>query len=126
MTTGEAVKRIKEHQRIHLKKEPCAVKVQEALQMACDVLELLPRLKAENKNCAETIKNQREQLQGCNKKIKRLDDELRTVTENILNEAIPVFCDKYCRYPLECQSQDELDTYCDNCDFIKILNTKKE
>ena len=43
-----------------------------------------------------------------------------------LNEAISVFCDKYCRYPLECRSQDELDEHCDNCDFIKIINLKEE
>ena len=126
MIASESILRIKEHARLHLKKEPCAVHISEALQMACDALELLPRLKAENKNCAETIKNQREQLQVCNNKIKQLGVELRTVTENILNEAIPVFCDKYCRYPLECQTQDELDEHCDNCDFIKILNLKKE
>lgn len=43
-----------------------------------------------------------------------------------LNEAVSIFCDKYCRYPLECRSQDELDEHCDNCDFIKIINLKEE
>lgn len=104
-------------------------------------------LKAENKNCGKIIQNQRELLRACNEKIKQLNTELREVkekadeyrwrldslldtyeacakeyTENLLNKAIPVFCDKNCRYPVECQTQDELDEHCDNCDFIKILN----
>jgi len=47
------------------------------------------------------------------------------MNQNSFEEAISVFCDKYCRYPLECRSQDELDEHCDNCDFIKIINLKE-
>lgn len=39
MTASESILRIKEHARLHLKKEPCAVHISEALQMACDALE---------------------------------------------------------------------------------------
>ena len=40
MTYEEAIRRIKEHIRIHAKKEPCtAVYITEALQMACEALE---------------------------------------------------------------------------------------
>lgn len=39
MTTSEAIRRIKEHIRIHQKKEPSAVYITEALQMACNALE---------------------------------------------------------------------------------------
>ena len=36
-----------------------------------------------------------------------------------LEEAVSVFCDKYCHYPFECQSQDELDEHCENCEIIR-------
>lgn len=55
-------------------------------------------------------------------RIGALSRGLQTVADNLLDEAISIFCDKYCRHPLECQSQDELDNHCDNCDFIKVLN----
>ena len=31
-------------------------------------------------------------------------------------------CDKYCRFPGECTSQDELDKHCDNCELIGLIN----
>lgn len=87
-------------------------------------------LKAENRNSGQKILNQRKQLKACNEKIKRLEVDIEKLKRlefqaDALNEAISVFCNKYCRYPLECRSQEELDGHCDNCDFIKILNLKE-
>lgn len=31
-------------------------------------------------------------------------------------------CDKYCRFPGECTSQDELDKHCDNCELVGLIN----
>lgn len=37
----------------------------------------------------------------------------------LLTETI---CDKYCRYPVECSNQDELDTHCNSCQLVHIWN----
>lgn len=34
-------------------------------------------------------------------------------------------CDKYCKFPGECNDQDELDKHCDNCVLIKLMNIGK-
>lgn len=39
MTANEAIKRIREHTSVHLRKEPHAVHITEALQLACTALE---------------------------------------------------------------------------------------
>ena len=31
-------------------------------------------------------------------------------------------CDKYCRYPVECEDQDKLDTHCNSCQLVHIWN----
>lgn len=31
-------------------------------------------------------------------------------------------CDKYCRFPCECKSQEELDKHCDGCEIIELIN----
>ncbi|MBE6582054.1 MAG: hypothetical protein E7648_02165 [Ruminococcaceae bacterium] len=31
-------------------------------------------------------------------------------------------CDKYCRFPCECKSQEELDKHCDACELVELLN----
>ena len=31
-------------------------------------------------------------------------------------------CDKYCRFPCECKSQEELDEHCDSCELIELIN----
>ena len=31
-------------------------------------------------------------------------------------------CDKYCRFPGECSSQEELDKHCDACELVELLN----
>jgi hypothetical protein len=31
-------------------------------------------------------------------------------------------CDKYCRFPCECKSQEELDKHCDSCELTELLN----
>ena len=46
-------------------------------QGAKDAINLINRLKAENKNCGEKILNQREQLKATNEKIKQLNVELK-------------------------------------------------
>ena len=30
-------------------------------------------------------------------------------------------CDKYCRFPWECSSQEELDKHCDSCELIELI-----
>lgn len=40
MTASEALNRIKEHAKIHSFREPCAVHIAEALQVACEALEI--------------------------------------------------------------------------------------
>ena len=52
MTASEATNIIKEHARIHLRKEPHAVYISEALQMACEALE--KQIEKEAKNIAES------------------------------------------------------------------------
>lgn len=37
----------------------------------------------------------------------------------LLTEAI---CDKYCRYPVECSNQDELNLHCDSCELVHMWN----
>lgn len=32
------------------------------------------------------------------------------------------FCDHYCRFPAECKTQDNLDSHCDRCVLINLLN----
>ena len=32
------------------------------------------------------------------------------------------FCEKYCRFPVECKSQDELDEHCDDCALVELFN----
>jgi chromosome segregation ATPase len=46
------------------------------------ILDLINRLKAENKNCGVKIQNQREQLKATNEKIKELSNELREARED--------------------------------------------
>lgn len=43
-------------------------------------LDLINRLKAENKNCGVKIQNQREQLKACNEKIKEQQAEIERLT----------------------------------------------
>ncbi len=31
-------------------------------------------------------------------------------------------CDKYCRFPGECSSQEELDKHCDGCEVVELLD----
>lgn len=45
------------------------------------VLDLINRLKAENKNCGVKIQNQREQLKACNEKIKEQQAEIERLKE---------------------------------------------
>lgn len=49
-----------------------------------------------------------------------------TCWETEVSNAAEIFCDKYCRFPIECSTQDELDEHCDNCELIKLCNIGKE
>lgn len=42
--------------------------------------------------------------------------------ETEVGNVVEIFCDKYCRFPVECKSQDELDEHCDSCEFVKLFN----
>ena len=33
-----------------------------------------------------------------------------------------IFCDQYCRWPIECHSEEELAEHCDSCHMIRVLN----
>ena len=42
-----------------------------------------------------------------------------TATEKVAEE----FCDNYCRFPRECQNEEELqEQHCDSCALVKLLN----
>lgn len=41
-----------------------------------------------------------------------LEQELEAMRE--------LFCDKYCKYPLICNTQDKLDGICDECPLSKL------
>lgn len=48
-----------------------------------------------------------------------LEQELEAIRE--------VFCDKFCKYPFICKTQDEIDDICEECPLNKlaeILNKK--
>ena len=36
------------------------------------------------------------------------------------------FCDNYCKYPIQCDSQEGLDKFCANCGLIKLMNINCE
>ncbi len=46
--------------------------------------------------------------------------------ETEVGNIIQKFCDDYCRFPRECENQDELEEHCDKCVFINLLNSHKE
>ncbi|MFV0518421.1 MAG: hypothetical protein ACK5MV_13590 [Aminipila sp.] len=31
-------------------------------------------------------------------------------------------CDKYCKYPIECKNQEELDLHCNSCELVSLWN----
>ena len=38
-------------------------------------------------------------------------------------ELAEIFCDRYCRWPTECENADELvNEHCDDCHMIRVLN----
>ena len=39
-----------------------------------------------------------------------------------MEEAASVFCDAYCRWPLECGSREELEMRCDSCTIIRLAD----
>ena len=43
--------------------------------------------------------------------------------EHETRELAKIFCDHYCRWPLECENADELmNEHCDSCHLIRVLN----
>ncbi len=40
----------------------------------------------------------------------------------VMTLLIETICDKYCRYPVECGNQDELDNHCDSCELVHMWN----
>lgn len=42
--------------------------------------------------------------------------------EHETEKVAEIFCDKYCRWPVECKSQEELEDHCDGCVMIRLLN----
>ena len=46
--------------------------------------------------------------------------------ETEVGKVVETFCDKYCRFPVECKDQDELDEHCDDCEFVRLFNIGKE
>jgi hypothetical protein len=40
--------------------------------------------------------------------------------ERRVEEAAQIFCDGYCRWPLECGGRDELEAHCDACALIQL------
>ncbi len=46
----------------------------------------------------------------------------RECWEEETEKVAEIFCDSYCRWPLECQSQEELEAHCDSCQLIALVN----
>lgn len=42
--------------------------------------------------------------------------------EQAAREMAETFCDEYCRFPRQCENQEELDRHCDRCALIRLLN----
>ena len=43
--------------------------------------------------------------------------------EHEARELAEIFCDSYCRWPAECESEDELMSgHCDSCHLVRVLN----
>ena len=42
-----------------------------------------------------------------------------------LEEITGEFCDKYCKYPLVCTKQEQLDTVCEGCPMNELLDLKE-
>ena len=62
-------------------------------------------------------------------KCKRCGKEVRfpimlhsTCWELEVSRVAEIFCDRYCRFPVECKSEDELYEHCDSCELIDLLN----
>lgn len=41
-------------------------------------------------------------------------------------KALEVMCDEYCRFPRECQDQEELEEKCVGCPLVEALLRKEE
>lgn len=48
-------------------------------------------------------------------------DNLDICIKDLENVDLTIVCDAYCKYPISCFNQDELDSFCDNCPFYKLL-----
>jgi len=46
--------------------------------------------------------------------------------ETEVGKVVEQICDKYCKFPIECKNQDELDEHCDNCVLIRLMNIEKK
>lgn len=62
-------------------------------------------------------------------KCKRCGKEVRfpimlhsTCWELEVSRVAEIFCDSYCRFPVECKSQEELDGHCGDCELVELFN----
>lgn len=43
--------------------------------------------------------------------------------ETEFEKALGTFCDEYCRWPLECANEEELEEkHCNNCGLVHMMN----
>ena len=42
--------------------------------------------------------------------------------EQTMTELQELMCDSYCKWPGECNEQEELDEHCDDCQMIRLWN----
>lgn len=45
---------------------------------------------------------------------------LSAFVDRTIEEVCTEMCDRYCRYPRECDSAEELDSYCEMCPLMRL------
>lgn len=59
----------------------------------------------------------------CGKPVRCVSVHHAACWETAASKVAEQFCDDYCRWPRECQNEEELqEQHCDNCVMIQLLN----
>ena len=49
-------------------------------------------------------------------------DTAKTISAQLAEKIVSQMCDEYCRFPRECECEDELhDEHCDSCPLMELL-----
>ena len=90
-----------------------------------DIFAEIPSVPAvECKHCGRGVpRSERSELWGFQGKPIRFPVAFHAACYELAAGAImEKVCDKYCRFPCECKSQEELDKHCDSCEIIELLD----